>query len=126
MCFSAELSNLTPNTKYKIYVHAENGVSAVSKKQSYADTVITTLASIPQVTKLRAVDVGKAYISLSWELHDDTTSQVVVLQYEVLRYIKGQIGTEAVNFTKSTSVTFKDLKLKTEYVFQVKIFKVSS
>lgn len=117
---SAELSNLTPNTKYRIYVYAENGVSAVSKKQRFADTEITTQASIPQVTKLNAIDVGETYISLSWELHDDSTSQVVVLQYEILRYIKGQIGTEAVNFTTSTSITFKELKLKTEYVFQVK------
>ena len=123
-CFSAELSNLTPNTKYRIYVYAENGVSAVSKKQRFADTEITTQASIPQVTKLNAIDVGETYISLSWELHDDSTSQVVVLQYEILRYIKGQIGTEAVNFTTSTSITFKELKLKTEYVFQVICYMV--
>lgn len=117
--YSAELSNLTPNTRYRIYVYAENGVSEISNKKIFAEKEVLTQASIPQVSKPKALDVGETHISLSWELQDESKGQVVVLQYEVLHYIKGQMGTEAVNYTKTTNITFRQLKKKTEYVFQV-------
>ena len=92
-------------------------MSKISGKDSWADIEITTEASVPQIINLRPVDVGKSSIVLSWELVDD--GKVTVIQYEVLHYIKGQVGTAAVNFTRTTNITFKHLQKNTPYAFQV-------
>lgn len=113
---TAELSNLTPDTFYKIFVYAENGVSGASNTESFAFKEVTTLASIPKITHFKPTEVGESSITLSW-LVDPT---VTVLQYKVKHYEKGKIGTEVINITKATSITYKNLKKQTEYAFQVK------
>ena len=114
---SAELSNLAPDTFYKIFVYAENGVSEASNTESFTFKEVTTLASIPKITHFKPTEVGETSITLSWLVEDPT---VTVLQYKVKHYIKGKIGTEVVNITKATSITYKHLKKQTEYAFQVR------
>lgn len=111
------LKKLSPSTTYRILVYAENGVSAISGQVSVAEIIVKTESSIPTIINVKITNVGPTSVTIGWELARNI--QHPVIQFEVISFPRTQPYNKTSYMTNVRNFTFRDLKLNTNYGFQV-------
>ena len=118
---SANLTNLTANTQYQVYVRARDGAGNLSNPSAL--TTFTTQGGSDVTpptapTNLAASGATQTSVNLSWTA---STDNVGVVGYDILRAPGASGGTFAVVGTSvGTSTTSGGLTANTTYRFQVR------
>jgi ephrin-B len=108
---------LSPGVKYKIIVHAENGVSPLSGKTQAAEVTVDTEASVPaKIHNVHVTKVGTDYIGVAW----DSQKPLEIALYEVRHWQTDDVDNATVNCTNSTYLTLVGLVHGTAYSFKIR------
>lgn len=105
-----------PETKYKVIIYSENGVSSQSPTKSSEEIYITTGAALPpKVMNVRFTTIGSRVISLAWD-----APVLNVQKYEVRHYTENAVDNATVQYTTFNNYSISGLMSSTKYYFQVR------